>query len=428
MAVDSRQRVGEALAILREGLLSCVQRELKMRYKARWWVDGVEPALKDKERVDARRSGGTEKEWFRSLDTQKLLRVVWDQWNEVFREKLGQMGRTYVSELREVRNRWAHEEPFSLDDTYRAINTVTRFLQMVAPDYAEEAARLAREVLRLLSKEESKREVRHSVHPPDQLATSARVEPERDVATQHPEVISSGGQAMASAADVYAEILLPHFRHLEPSLHPWWWPKEGGRDLGDWGLTADRIAEAGCDAKAVFKSLSQGPKGASRPALDYSGFSGGIAARAEHDNSFVWVLSIRPSDEPFPNPAGGSATKLRDVLKGTGLFERAHMTNVIKFRGAGPSSLAEEGLAHELPGRKTVLEASLACLFKEYALLPPRVVLVAGKAAQDWLNRHHTANDLLNDLWAKMKPVPSWLASVDQVTIVSEWARAVGNP
>lgn len=183
---------------------------------------------------------------------------------------------------------------------------------------------------------------------------------------------------MASAADVYAEILLPYFHFLGPAIHPWWWPKEGGSGVEDWGLTKDRIAKAGCDADAVLKSLSQGPKGASSPALNdsgFSGFAGGIAAKADYDGFFVWVLSIRPSDEPFPNPSGGSATKLRDVLKGAGLFERAHMTNVVKFRGSGPGSLAEEGLGQDLPGGKTVLEASLACLFREreFATSAPRV-------------------------------------------------------
>lgn len=210
MAIDNRQRVGEALAILRKGLLPYVQRELKMRYKARWWIDGVEPALKDKERVDARRSGSTEKEWFQSLDTQKLLRVMWVQWKEVFRQKLDQIGRAYVSELREFRNRWAHEEPFSLDDTFRAINTVTRFLQMLAPDYAEEAARLEREVLRLLSEEEGKREVGRRIKAPDQVATPDRLEPQPEVVTPHPvvglidrarDVLQSGQSAIVIFTD-----------------------------------------------------------------------------------------------------------------------------------------------------------------------------------------------------------------------------------
>ena len=41
-------------------------------------------------------------------------------WREVFERTLGQMERNYVSELIDARNRWAHQEPFSSDDAYRA--------------------------------------------------------------------------------------------------------------------------------------------------------------------------------------------------------------------------------------------------------------------------------------------------------------------
>ena len=40
--------------------------------------------------------------------------------------------RKLVSELREVRNSWAHQNPFSLDDTYRALDSVQRLLSAVS--------------------------------------------------------------------------------------------------------------------------------------------------------------------------------------------------------------------------------------------------------------------------------------------------------
>ena len=52
-----------------------------------------------------------------------LLRVMWDQWNPVFRDTLGFAERSLVSELREVRNKWAHQETFSTDDAYRALDS-----------------------------------------------------------------------------------------------------------------------------------------------------------------------------------------------------------------------------------------------------------------------------------------------------------------
>ena len=38
---------------------------------------------------------------------------MWESWNDVFRKTLGPAERSLVSELRDVRNKWAHQEPFS---------------------------------------------------------------------------------------------------------------------------------------------------------------------------------------------------------------------------------------------------------------------------------------------------------------------------
>src|SRR3989304_5604952 len=43
-------------------------------------------------------------------DVQNQLKLMWDQWNGVFRKKLSQAERTLVSELRDARNKWAHQE------------------------------------------------------------------------------------------------------------------------------------------------------------------------------------------------------------------------------------------------------------------------------------------------------------------------------
>ncbi len=56
-------------------------------------------------------------------DAALLLAVMWNQWNTVFRKTLGRAERTLVSELRDVRNKWAHQTPFSGDDTDRALDS-----------------------------------------------------------------------------------------------------------------------------------------------------------------------------------------------------------------------------------------------------------------------------------------------------------------
>jgi hypothetical protein len=47
-------------------------------------------------------------------------------WGMVFRRVLGKAERSLVNELLDVRNRWAYQEPFSSDDTDRALDSMAR--------------------------------------------------------------------------------------------------------------------------------------------------------------------------------------------------------------------------------------------------------------------------------------------------------------
>jgi len=52
----------------------------------------------------------------------------WDAWNDVFARTLGRAERSLVQELRDVRNRWAHQEAFGGDYAYRALDSVHRIM------------------------------------------------------------------------------------------------------------------------------------------------------------------------------------------------------------------------------------------------------------------------------------------------------------
>jgi hypothetical protein len=67
-------------------------------------------------------------------DAQALLTVMWDQWNSAFRQRLSLFERSLVSELREFRNRWAHQSELSDDDCYRVLDSVQRLLTAVGAD------------------------------------------------------------------------------------------------------------------------------------------------------------------------------------------------------------------------------------------------------------------------------------------------------
>src|SRR5437773_7765131 len=125
MAVTNYDRVGKGVEILNRGLRPFVERELKSSY-AQEWFEQVKQTLG----ATQLQLAGTDDS--PNWDVAALLVTMWGQWNSVFRKTLGHAERTLVSELREVRNRWAHQRPFSTDDAYRALDSAGRLLSAVS--------------------------------------------------------------------------------------------------------------------------------------------------------------------------------------------------------------------------------------------------------------------------------------------------------
>ena len=118
----NNERVAIGLNALAEGLKGYVEKRLQTVYRDRW-VSSVSGSFRDdRTRVSA---DGRSIDW----DAHSLLTVMWDQWNAVFRHDLGHAERSLVSELREYRNRWAHQQPFDFDDTYRTLDSIRRLLE-----------------------------------------------------------------------------------------------------------------------------------------------------------------------------------------------------------------------------------------------------------------------------------------------------------
>lgn len=67
-----------------------------------------------------------------------------------------------MAELRDVRNKWAHQDAFSADDAYRAIDSVHRLLQSMSAPEAVEAARLKLDLLRTSFEQETKKAVQQA--------------------------------------------------------------------------------------------------------------------------------------------------------------------------------------------------------------------------------------------------------------------------
>ena len=87
-------------------------------------------------------------------DAHVVLVLMWDHWNHVFRYDLTFVERCLVSELREYRNRWAHQRNFSERDTYRCLDGIERLLDAVGSSVGPQVDELRRESLHRLHDDE----------------------------------------------------------------------------------------------------------------------------------------------------------------------------------------------------------------------------------------------------------------------------------
>ena len=81
-------------------------------------------------------------------DVSLMLKVMATGWNEIFRDHLGPIERSLVSEIRETRNRWAHQESFDDDDLDRALDSIGRLLKAVSAGVESERVHEAKHRLR----------------------------------------------------------------------------------------------------------------------------------------------------------------------------------------------------------------------------------------------------------------------------------------
>ena len=154
MSLTYNQRVGQAMQLFLEGTRPFVETELRAIHGDHW-EDVAQNALR------ANRDPGRVPNEPLRWDAYLVLIILGEQWHQVFKSRLGPMERSLVSELREFRNSWAHQRSFDFDDTYRAIDSVRRFLVAIAAKQADEARRQQDDLLRThmqeTLKDESKR-------------------------------------------------------------------------------------------------------------------------------------------------------------------------------------------------------------------------------------------------------------------------------
>ena len=195
MAITNYERVGKSLELLRDGLRPFIERELKTKYGKYWITKSTEDW-----RGDLNWPDGADQP---DMDVALLLRLMWEQWNEVFRNTLGFAERSLVSELREVRNKWAHQSAFSTDDAYRALDSAARLLAAVSAPQSDEIEKVKLELLRLRFDEQVRSEKRKTTSTAVESPVTGSLKPWREVVTPHKDVASGRYQQAEFAADLW---------------------------------------------------------------------------------------------------------------------------------------------------------------------------------------------------------------------------------
>ncbi len=194
MAITNQERVGKAMDLLRQGLAPFVEREFRNVHKAQA-ADAALRLMGD----DRLLSKKPLPDW----DVAGLLKLMWESWNEVFSRVLGRAERSLVQEIRDWRNKWAHQEPFSSRDAERAMDSIVRLLQSVSAPQSDEVDKLMMELRRLTIDEQVRGETRKAGGSLIESAASGGLKPWREVVTPHADVASGRYQQAEFAADLW---------------------------------------------------------------------------------------------------------------------------------------------------------------------------------------------------------------------------------
>ena len=195
MAITNQERVNQAMDLLRAGLAPFVEREIHAAVKeGSLRMDAIrrfadDPTLGSKPVA----------QW----DVAGLLKLIWETWNDVFGRTLGRAERSLVQEVRDWRNKWAHQAPFSGDDTDRALDSMARLLTAVSASQADDVTRMKMELRRLIFEEQARTERRRSAGTAVESQVTGSLKPWREVVTPHRDVASGRYQQAEFAADLW---------------------------------------------------------------------------------------------------------------------------------------------------------------------------------------------------------------------------------
>ncbi len=142
MELSNTERVQKALELLREGLRPMCESTWQGFYGEGWLQEVTSKLHGPKGNLS-------------TDDVSFLLNGIKATWNEVFRQRFDPSVRSLVFELSNARNAWAHQQAFSDDDAWRALDSMERVLRKFSVDDQRDNIRRVRQDLFRKMKSES---------------------------------------------------------------------------------------------------------------------------------------------------------------------------------------------------------------------------------------------------------------------------------
>jgi len=194
MSLSNRDRVSKGFDVLSAGLLEFVDRQM-VNASEGVGVDWIEVI----EKRDETKNGVKKK--YEKEDPAVQLKVITEEWR-VFGKVLSRAQQSLASELREVRNSWAHSKKFDNDDTYRILDTMERLLSATgSPSEAEVIRQMRQDHQRLVFESETKKAI---LSPGSGVSVAGTgLKSWREVLRPHEDVATGNYSASEFAADLY---------------------------------------------------------------------------------------------------------------------------------------------------------------------------------------------------------------------------------
>lgn len=199
MAPSNRERVGQMYELIAPALDSFIQSVIGPELSSGSSWTALVAAKDAKNGIAGKDYSATDPQVQLRMLTENIPHQVKPGWFP-FDGQLSPLHKAYAGELRDARNKWAHNGSFNDDDAYRALDTAERLLAAIgAPAVADQVSTLRRNLRRVTADRDDKRTLKTAVTNPE----SSGLRPWREVLPPHDDVATGNFHASEFAADLY---------------------------------------------------------------------------------------------------------------------------------------------------------------------------------------------------------------------------------